>query len=79
MDFAFRGSQALSLLLEIEGLRSAIRAPASSTKAEGLGMGLAIARSIVEAHGGRISARQNPDRGATFEFTMPAAPAVEVF
>jgi len=37
-----------------------------------MGMGLAISRTIIEAHGGKISAENNPDRGATFTFTLPA-------
>ena len=43
-----------------------------TTKGAGLGMGLNICRAIVEAHGGRIRAENNPDRGATFVFELPA-------
>jgi len=42
-----------------------------TTKAEGLGMGLSISKSIIETHGGRLWATQNPDQGTTFSFTVP--------
>lgn len=44
-----------------------------TSKEDGLGMGLAISRSIIESHGGRIWATSNTGRGATFHFSLPVA------
>jgi two-component system, LuxR family, sensor kinase FixL len=52
--------------------------PFYTTKKTGMGVGLSISRGIVEAHGGRMRAERNEMGGATFRFTLPAAPQGEL-
>ncbi|MFM0369771.1 trifunctional serine/threonine-protein kinase/ATP-binding protein/sensor histidine kinase [Paraburkholderia aspalathi] len=55
-----------------------IFAPFYTTKPTGLGMGLSICRSIIDAHGGRLWASANLPRGAVVQFTVPAHPAASL-
>jgi two-component system sensor kinase FixL len=73
------GGVALSIVDRGTGIPDAdvekIFQPFVTTKADGLGLGLAICRTIVTAHGGRLWATNNRDRGATLHVALPPATA----
>jgi signal transduction histidine kinase len=50
--------------------------PFFTTKSQGMGIGLSICRSIIEAHNGRLSARSATDRGSVFQIELPAGDVV---
>jgi len=77
-------ARALNDLIEISiadvgsGLAQEVKArlfePFVTTKAQGMGVGLAICRTIIESHGGRLYAEDNPAGGTVFRFTLARAP-----
>lgn len=71
------GEKAIEIVVSDRGMGLPAENPAQifepyvTTKPEGLGMGLTIVRTIVEAHGGKLWATANPEGGAAFHFTLP--------
>jgi two-component system sensor kinase FixL len=61
-----------------ERVKDTLFTPFVTTKAHGLGIGLTIARRIVDAHGGSIDAENNPEGGATFTVTLRRSETPEI-
>ncbi len=58
-------------------IRDQLFQPFVTTKAEGMGVGLSISRTIIDAHGGKLWVDDNPSGGATFRFSLPVAQNVK--
>jgi signal transduction histidine kinase len=79
LAIASRLDDAGAVLVEVRDSGSGLDAQASeqvfeafyTTKPEGIGIGLSISRSIIEAHGGRLWASPNAPHGAVFQFSLP--------
>ena len=52
--------------------------PLFTTKAQGMGFGLAICKRIIEAHGGKITVKTAKGKGTTFTITLPIEPKIEI-
>ena len=55
------------------GVAAQLFQPFVTTKPDGMGIGLSVCRTIIEAHGGRLWVEPNPDGGSRFHFTVPVA------
>jgi C4-dicarboxylate-specific signal transduction histidine kinase len=59
-------------------LKARLFEPFFTTRPQGIGMGLAISRSIIEAHGGRLWAESSPNHGTVFQFSLPYAASLPI-
>lgn len=78
IDLSRQGDRFVQFTVRDNGAGIAIEQPDTlfdafySTKSEGMGIGLAVSRSIIERHGGRVQASADPKGGARFQFTLPS-------